>query len=282
MRGEIGPGLLVLLGIADGRRGGGRRPARRQGRAAARVRGRRGPLRPLAARHRRRRARGQPVHPARRHDEGQSPELHRRGAARATPSRSTSASAPRCASSASPVETGVFGARMEVELVNDGPVTIVLEQWAEARAADRPNGLSLATLPAPFSPAGRNGRAAPIFVEGVTILSAVSATHEKERTLTRADRTGGHDGPAGRRGARGRARRPRSLHRLRRPRERRRPRALRARHGRAARLPERLRDRRLLTGDRAPAAQAGALPERDRPPGDAAHARSASASRARS
>jgi len=24
------------------------------------------------------------------------------------------------------VETGVFGARMEVELVNDGPVTIVL------------------------------------------------------------------------------------------------------------------------------------------------------------
>ena len=26
-----------------------------------------------------------------------------------------------------PVETGVFGARMEVELVNDGPVTIVLD-----------------------------------------------------------------------------------------------------------------------------------------------------------
>ena len=26
-----------------------------------------------------------------------------------------------------PVETGAFGARMEVELVNDGPVTIVLE-----------------------------------------------------------------------------------------------------------------------------------------------------------
>ena len=26
-----------------------------------------------------------------------------------------------------PVETGVFGARMEVELVNDGPVTILLE-----------------------------------------------------------------------------------------------------------------------------------------------------------
>jgi D-tyrosyl-tRNA(Tyr) deacylase len=26
-----------------------------------------------------------------------------------------------------PVATGVFGARMEVELVNDGPVTIVLD-----------------------------------------------------------------------------------------------------------------------------------------------------------
>ncbi len=26
-----------------------------------------------------------------------------------------------------PVETGVFGARMEVELVNDGPVTITLD-----------------------------------------------------------------------------------------------------------------------------------------------------------
>ena len=26
-----------------------------------------------------------------------------------------------------PVETGVFGARMKVELVNDGPVTVVLE-----------------------------------------------------------------------------------------------------------------------------------------------------------
>jgi D-tyrosyl-tRNA(Tyr) deacylase len=26
-----------------------------------------------------------------------------------------------------PVETGIFGAKMEVELVNDGPVTIVLD-----------------------------------------------------------------------------------------------------------------------------------------------------------
>jgi D-tyrosyl-tRNA(Tyr) deacylase len=33
-----------------------------------------------------------------------------------------------------PVETGVFGARMEVELVNDGPVTIVLDQSGRAEA----------------------------------------------------------------------------------------------------------------------------------------------------
>lgn len=31
-----------------------------------------------------------------------------------------------------PVETGVFGAHMDVELVNDGPVTIILEKEAPA------------------------------------------------------------------------------------------------------------------------------------------------------
>ena len=34
----------------------------------------------------------------------------------------------RCAALGVPVETGVFGARMAVELVNDGPVTIILER----------------------------------------------------------------------------------------------------------------------------------------------------------
>ena len=41
-------------------------------------------------------------------------------------SRSTRRSARRSASSGVEVATGVFGARMAVELVNDGPVTIVL------------------------------------------------------------------------------------------------------------------------------------------------------------
>jgi len=31
-----------------------------------------------------------------------------------------------------PVETGIFGARMAVDLVNDGPVTIVLDMDARA------------------------------------------------------------------------------------------------------------------------------------------------------
>ena len=36
-----------------------------------------------------------------------------------------------------PVETGVFGARMEVELVNDGPVTLVLEDASAASSRPR-------------------------------------------------------------------------------------------------------------------------------------------------
>jgi D-tyrosyl-tRNA(Tyr) deacylase len=36
--------------------------------------------------------------------------------------------AARLAALGLPVETGVFGARMEVELVNDGPVTFMLEE----------------------------------------------------------------------------------------------------------------------------------------------------------
>ena len=58
--------------------------------------------------------------------EGQPAELRRGGAARARPSRSTRRSARRSRAQGVPVETGVFGARMAVELVNDGPVTIVL------------------------------------------------------------------------------------------------------------------------------------------------------------
>ena len=42
-------------------------------------------------------------------------------------SRSTNGSATRLRELGVRVETGVFGARMEVSLVNDGPVTIILD-----------------------------------------------------------------------------------------------------------------------------------------------------------
>ena len=64
----------------------------------------------------------EPVHALRRRAQGQPPELRRRRARRSSPSRSTSASASAWARA-----RGVFGAHMEVELVNDGPVTLLLE-----------------------------------------------------------------------------------------------------------------------------------------------------------
>ena len=36
-----------------------------------------------------------------------------------------------------PVERGRFGAAMAVELVNEGPVTLLLEAWRAGRSADR-------------------------------------------------------------------------------------------------------------------------------------------------
>ena len=59
--------------------------------------------------------------------EGQPAELRARPRRPSRPSRSTSGSAPSSAALGVPVETGVFGAKMELELVNDGPVTIVLD-----------------------------------------------------------------------------------------------------------------------------------------------------------
>ena len=44
-----------------------------------------------------------------------------------SPSRCTNTSVDALRAEVCHVETGVFGARMEVALVNDGPVTIVLD-----------------------------------------------------------------------------------------------------------------------------------------------------------
>ena len=58
---------------------------------------------------------------------GNSPELHRRGGARRGRAARRPRSRPSCASLGVRPATGRFGARMEVELVNDGPVTIVFD-----------------------------------------------------------------------------------------------------------------------------------------------------------
>ena len=95
------------------------RPPRRQGPRAARV-PRRGRPDERAAR-RPGGAVRQPVHALRRRPQGQPPEL-RRGR---PPERAEPLYERFCARLGA--ERGVFGAMMEVELVNDGPVTLLLE-----------------------------------------------------------------------------------------------------------------------------------------------------------
>ena len=43
-----------------------------------------------------------------------------------SPSRSVAAFADALRALGAQVQTGVFGARMDVELINDGPVTVIL------------------------------------------------------------------------------------------------------------------------------------------------------------
>ena len=113
------------------RRAGDRRPARRQGARPARVRGRRGPDERAARRPGR--PLHLPVHALRRRAQGQPAVVRRRRRGPSTPSRSTSASA-----TASAPQRGVFGAHMAVELVNDGPVTVLLELISRLAAAMPP------------------------------------------------------------------------------------------------------------------------------------------------
>ena len=58
---------------------------------------------------------------------GRRPSWNDGGARRRSPSRSSTRSSRPCASAGVEVATGRFGAMMAVELVNDGPFTLVLD-----------------------------------------------------------------------------------------------------------------------------------------------------------
>ena len=131
-RGAVGRGFLALVGVTHEDDVAAAAQARRQDGAAARVRRRRRPHEPGARRRRRRRARRLAVHAVRRRAPRQPAELHRRGAARSRARPSTRPTSQALRAEGVPVETGVFGAHMHVELVNDGPVTILLRGLTRA------------------------------------------------------------------------------------------------------------------------------------------------------
>ena len=60
-----------------------------------------------------------------------------------------------------PVQTGVFGAKMDVSLINDGPVTIELDSAAETSKATAPPPPSPSPPPAPPAPKAAPSTGAP-------------------------------------------------------------------------------------------------------------------------
>ena len=128
--------------------------------------------------------------------------------------------------------------------------------------AGRPIGLSLATLRSPFSPVRRNGPCGPIFFRKEQGRHAMATTYERKRSCRARSRPGSSTTCRGSRCLRVELASPDALLRVRRPSRRGRPRALRARHRPAARLPARVHRRRLVTRDRAAAAQAASTSPR--------------------
>ena len=111
--GEIGPGFASCCS-GPARRRRGRRPKRRLARKVARLRifeNEEGKFDRSSRRHRRRRARGQPVHADRGHLEGQPCRASRTRRVRSRRSRSTKVFCAALREHGIEVETGVFGAR---------------------------------------------------------------------------------------------------------------------------------------------------------------------------
>ncbi len=73
---------------------------------------------------------GEPVHAGRRRERRQPAQLHAGGAARRRAPALRILRAPRPRAAHPVVATGEFGADMQVQLVNDGPVTIPLQMSA--------------------------------------------------------------------------------------------------------------------------------------------------------
>ena len=121
------------------------------------------------------------------HGQGAQALVHRRGAARASRSRCTNASSPRCAAAGFEVATGEFGADMLVEIHNDGPVTLDPGADRMTRAPHARLG-----LPAPPPAAGdaghprsswsvRRSRGAPAGGDPARLRGAARAGESAER-----------------------------------------------------------------------------------------------------
>ena len=124
--GEIGPGLCVLLGVAESDTDADARALARRVGLLRIFENDHGRFDTERDRHRRSRARREPVHSDRRRSRGTRPSF----AAAARPEVAEALYGAFCeglVSAGITVETGRFGARMLVAIENDGPVTIVVE-----------------------------------------------------------------------------------------------------------------------------------------------------------
>ena len=125
--GAIGRGLAVLLGVA---REDGEDDARLLADKVAALRvfeDAAGKMNLALAEVGRRGARGLAVHAPRRRAQGEPAELRRRGRRRSAANALYERFCAVLREKGLAVGTGVFRATMEVELVNDGPVTILLD-----------------------------------------------------------------------------------------------------------------------------------------------------------